>query len=145
MTYFELVNFLDDIKDLPRNRDIINKLDNANVNLEGNVLIRFIDHLQIFLVHRINIKEDYIFDVLRKMNEIEEFNMSLIDFKEEINYLYCFVNLRFIPNENKKELDKVIKENISIIKDNLLDLVKNFNDSEMLVRFINDNMMIKEG
>lgn len=142
MTYFDVVFSL--YKNENDNRDItlINNLN--TLSFKGNVLYRFIDHLNDFILKRLNNMEERLTKSILNYNQVDEFNLDILNFNKEINYLFQFSNIKMIPDDEKNKIKKLINENVSIIIDNLMFYAKKDPNNEILVKIINESLKVGE-
>ena len=142
MTYFDVVFSL--YKNENDNRDItlINNLN--TLSFKGNVLYRFIDHLNDFILKRLNNMEERLTKSILNYNQVDEFNLDILNFNKEINYLFQFINIKMIPDDEKNKIKKLINENVSIIIDNLMFYAKKDPNNEILVKIINESLKVGE-
>ena len=142
MTYFDVVFSL--YKNENDNRDItlINNLN--TLSFKGNVLYRFIDHLNDFVLKRLNNMEERLTKSILNYNQVDEFNLEILNFNKEINYLFQFSNIKMIPDDEKNKIKKLINENVSIIIDNLMFYAKKDPNNEILVKIINESLKVGE-
>lgn len=142
MTYFDVVFSL--YKNENDNRDII-LINNLNtLSFKGNVLYRFIDHLNDFILKRLNNMEERLTKSILNYNQVDEFNLDILNFNKEINYLFQFSNIKMIPDDEKNKIKKLINENVSIIIDNLMFYAKKDPNNEILVKIINESLKVGE-
>lgn len=99
MIYFEFVNSL---KMLEKSRDdaMLSKIMNANIELYGDMRYRF----SVRIVRFINNMLDKIYgakinEIFSKLYDKDEFELLIIDLKNEINYIYNYTKIKSIPNE----------------------------------------------
>lgn len=142
MTYFDVVFSL--YKNENDNRDItlINSLN--TLSFKGNVLYRFIDHLNDFILKRLNNMEERLTKSILNYNQVDEFNLDILNFNKEINYLFQFSNIKMIPDDEKNKIKKLINENVSIIIDNLMFYAKKDPNNEILIKIINESLKVGE-
>ena len=142
MTYFDVVFSL--YKNENDNRDItfINNLN--TLSFKGNVLYRFIDHLNDFILKRLNNMEERLTKSILNYNQVDEFNLDILNFNKEINYLFQFSNIKMIPDDEKNKIKKLINENVSIIIDNLMFYAKKDPNNEILIKIINESLKVGE-
>ncbi len=110
ITYYEMIDFIEKMKTAPRNDQNINYLKNAKVDMPGNVMYRFIDHIMDLIQTRLNNSLDNFIDKLKKISGNEDmFSLEVIEVKKEVNYAVLIANNVNIPDENKKRLKETIK------------------------------------
>mgnify|MGYP004602012183 CR=1 FL=1 len=142
MTYFDVIDSL--YKNENDNRDItlINNLN--TLSFKGNVLYRFIDHLNDFVLKRLNNMEERLTKSILNYNQVDEFNLDILNFNKEINYLFQFSNIKMIPDDEKNKIKKLINENVSIIIDNLMFYAKKDPNNEILIKIISESLKVGE-
>lgn len=142
MSYFDVINSLSNIEN--GNRDVV-LINNLNfLSFKGNVLYRFIDHLNDFILVRLNNMEKRLTSVILNYNQIDEFNLEILNFNKEINYLFQFCNIKMIPDDEKNKMRKLVNENVSIIVDNLKFYANKDTNNEILIRLIDENIKVGE-
>lgn len=142
MTYFDVVFSLYKIENDNRDITLINNLN--TLSFKGNVLYRFIDHLNDFILKRLNNMEERLTKSILNYNQVDEFNLDILNFNKEINYLFQFSNIKMIPDDEKNKIKKLINENVSIIIDNLMFYAKKDPNNEILVKIINESLKVGE-
>lgn len=140
MTYYELVTLLDNLITLPRSNENINKLNNFDINLEGDKYIRFLNQLN----YTLNQRFKKIFDnILTKLGdsylEANALTIELSELKNETSYAINLSNNKLVKNENKSEFYKsIIKTN-----NNILNKISEFFEDEERIN-ICKSYLIKE-
>lgn len=142
MSYFDVINSLSNIENGNRDVVLINNLN--SLSFKGNVLYRFIDHLNDFILVRLNNMEKRLTSVILNYNQIDEFNLEILNFNKEINYLFQFCNIKMIPDDEKNKMRKLVNENVSIIVDNLKFYANKDTNNEILIRLIDENIKVGE-
>lgn len=142
MTYFDVVFSLYKNENDNRNITLINSLN--TLSFKGNVLYRFIDHLNDFILKRLNNMEERLTKSILNYNQVDEFNLDILNFNKEINYLFQFSNIKMIPDDEKNKIKKLINENVSIIIDNLMFYAKKDPNNEILIKIINESLKVGE-
>ena len=77
-------------------------------------------------------------------NQVDEFNLDILNFNKEINYLFQFSNIKMIPDDEKNKIKKLINENVSIIIDNLMFYAKKDPNNEILIKIISESLKVGE-
>lgn len=140
MIYYELIDYLRKIKNVSVDNEIINTLNNANIKLDGNRSIRFLNHLEDTIVDRLFISYN---SVVEKTNSDANMNTFMIAFKyfvDEIDFCLKLANINIIESSQKDKFIECIEININIILDKLKDY---FANNETAINEINKHY-IKE-
>ena len=54
MTYYEWVNYFENLKDAPINDNAISIIENSNIDYKGNIKIRYLNHIVDLINYRLN-------------------------------------------------------------------------------------------
>lgn len=110
MTYYEWVATLDQLKKGPRDEAILEKLYNSKIELNGNILYRFINHINSVIRTRL---KDNLENILTKMNaiykDINALSLEIINIKKEIAFAQKIINMPVIPDENKAKFKTTLQ------------------------------------
>lgn len=134
MTYYELVDYLRKIKDVLVDNEIINTLNKADIKLDGNRSIRFLNHLEDTIVDRLFVSYN---SVIENTNSDANMNTFMIGFKylvEEIDFCLKLANINIIESNEKDKFIECINININIVLDKLKE---HFTDNEIAIAEIN--------
>jgi len=110
MTYYDWVESLEQLKNGPRNDTLLDTLYNNNIELVGNILYRFIIHINDVVRTRLKNALD---SILLKMNtiynDLNSLSLEIINIKKEIAFAKKIINLPSIPEENKKKFKETLQ------------------------------------
>ncbi len=135
MTYFELVEVFDNLINKPRDENIFNKIEDASRDFNGNILGRFIDRIKIFINARLDKDIFKISESIYKSQSVEEFNLDLIEFMKEINYLKEFSKFSILPVDEKNNINVIIDKRKEDVINNLLE-ISNSLSNDVLINLI---------
>lgn len=124
MTYYEWINYFNTLKTGPRNEEILNKLYKSNIELQGNILYRFINHANDLVRTRLKNSLD---NILFKLSSIYQDNnalaLEIINIKKELAFAKKITQLPVIPDENKKKFEETLLRFANEINDSILTCV----------------------
>lgn len=110
MTYYYWVESLEQLKNGPRNDTLLDTLYNNNIELVGNILYRFVIHINDVVRTRLKNALD---SILLKMNtiynDLNSLSLEIINIKKEIAFAKKIINLPSIPEENKKKFKETLQ------------------------------------
>ena len=110
MTYFEWVEILENLKTSPRDDNLINNLYSQKIDLVGNILYRFIVHVNDTVRTRLKNSLD---SILLKMNtiynDINSLSLEVINIKKELMFCKKLMNLPVIPEENRNKFMETLQ------------------------------------
>lgn len=110
MTYFEWVEILENLKISPRDDNLINNLYSQKIDLVGNILYRFIVHVNDTVRTRLKNSLD---SILLKMNtlynDINSLSLEVINIKKELMFCKKLMNLPVIPEENRNKFMETLQ------------------------------------
>ena len=110
MTYFEWVEILENLKTSTRDDNLINNLYSQKIDLVGNILYRFIIHVNDTVRTRLKNSLD---SILLKMNtiynDINSLSLEVINIKKELMFCKKLMNLPVIPEENRNKFMETLQ------------------------------------
>lgn len=110
MTYYEWINNFDSLKQGPRNDLLLDNLYNSTIELDGNMLYRFIRHINNLIRTRLkNALEDMLHKI-SNTNDINILSLEIINIKKELAFAKRIMNLPVIPSENKKKFSETLQK-----------------------------------
>jgi len=111
MTYYEWVTNLERLKSGPRDEALLESLYNNNIELVGNVLYRFILHVNDVVRTRLKNALD---GILLKMDticrDLNALSLEVINIKKEIAFSKKIINLPVLPEENKNKFRETLQK-----------------------------------
>jgi hypothetical protein len=110
MTYFEWVEILENLKTSPRDDNLITNLYSQKIDLVGNILYRFIIHVNDTVRTRLKNSLD---SILLKMNTIYQdtnaLSLEVINIKKELLFCKKLMTLPVIPEENRNKFMETLQ------------------------------------
>lgn len=120
MTYFEWINSFDQLKTGTRNEDLLNTLYKSTITLEGNILYRFIIHINDLIRTRLKNSLDSILYKLRTIyQDSNALSLEIINIKKELAFAKKIINLPVIPEENKNKFKETLQNFANEISETL--------------------------
>lgn len=120
MTYYEWINTFDQLKDGPRNDEIINNLYKEKINLDGNILYRFIIHINALIRARLkNALESILTKIASIYKDTNLLSIEILNIKKELIFAKKIINLPVIPEENKNMFKKTLQNFANEIQETL--------------------------
>lgn len=109
ITYYEMINYIEKMKNSPRDDKHIAFLTNHKTHMPGNVLYRFIDHIIDLIRTRLNkALDNFILKIKTTATNENAFSLEILEIKKEINYVISISKCIDIPEENKNKLRQTI-------------------------------------
>jgi len=110
MTYFEWIEILENLKTSPRDDNLITNLYSQKIELVGNILYRFIIHVNDTVRTRLKNSLD---SILLKINTIYKdtnaLSLEVINIKKELLFCKKLMNLPVIPEENRNKFMETLQ------------------------------------
>jgi len=110
MTYFEWIEILENLKTSPRDDNLITNLYSQKIELVGNILYRFIIHVNDTVRTRLKNSLD---SILLKINTIYKdtnaLSLEVINIKKELLFCEKLMNLPVIPEENRNKFMETLQ------------------------------------
>ena len=120
MTYFDWVLNLEQLKIGPRDEVILEKLYNNTIDLTGNILYRFIRHINDVTRTRLkNALEGTLFKISSIYTDNNALSLEIINIKKELSFAKKITNLPVIPLENKKNFNETLQKFADEINESL--------------------------
>lgn len=146
MTYYKWITAFDELKSGPRNEELLNNLYKKSIDLEGNILYRFIIHINDLVRTRLKNSLD---SILYKMKSIYQDNnalsLEIINIKKELTFAKKIANLPVIPEENKNKFKETLIRFANEINDALISSVNGIDTTgEVLLMIKNSKINVLE-
>ena len=110
MTYFEWIEILENLKTSPRDDSLITNLYSQKIDLVGNILYRFIIHVNDTVRTRLKNSLD---SILLKMNTLYQdtnaLSLEVINIKKELLFCKKLMTLPVIPEENRNKFMETLQ------------------------------------
>lgn len=121
MTYYEWVTVFDELKSGPRNEALLNNLYKKSIDLEGNILYRFIIHINDLVRTRLkNSLDSILYKIQSIYQDTNALSLEIINIKKELAFAKKITNLPVIPNENKNKFRETLQNFANEINDTLM-------------------------
>ena len=122
MTYYEWVCYLDKLKTAPISDEPINYLNSSNIDYEGDIKIRFLNHIVDVTKYRLNTSLDSFFFRCRSfINDKDKLLAELNKLKSEVVFAKKLANIKYFDDNVKNEL----QTNIASFAEQMNEAVKN--------------------
>lgn len=121
MTYYEWINYFDILKTGPRNEEILDKLYKSHIELQGNILYRFINQANGLVRTRLkNSLDSILFKLSNIYNDSNALSLEIINIKKELAFAKKITMLPVIPIENQKKFGETLLKFANEINDSIL-------------------------
>lgn len=110
MTYYEWINSFDILKSGPRDEVLLEKLYNSSIELDGNMLYRFIKHVNNLVRTRLKNALESTLHKISSTNDVNLLSLEIINIKKELAFSKKIINLPIIPDENKKKFSETLQK-----------------------------------
>lgn len=146
MTYYEWVSKLEELKTGPRNEEIIQNLYQQTIELNGNILYRFIRHINDVVRTRLkNTLEKMLSNIERLYKEKDNLSLEIINIKKELYFAKQIINLPVIPDENKNKFRETLQKFANEINEALISSLEGIDTTgEALMMIKNSKINILE-
>jgi len=142
--YAEWVNCLEFLKTATRNNEYIDIIKKGTIEMDENLLYKFIDNLDNLFAHRLTVSIDKFINLLNSgVNDNNIFVMHLLEVRKEFNYLYKLCDLNVLPEENRNMFKKTIKEQADLMQKTLEDKTLNADRTGLLRSQVRNNPVNK--
>ncbi len=139
MTYYEWINNFDSLKQGPRNDLLLDNLYSSTIELDGNMLYRFIRHINNLIRTRLkNALEDMLHKI-SNTNDINILSLEIINIKKELAFAKRIINLPVIPSENKKKFSKTLQKFANEINEAIEVNVENIDTTGEIITLIKNS------
>lgn len=143
MTYYEWVNYFENLKDAPINDNAISIIENSNIDYKGNIKIRYLNHIVDLINYRLNNSLDnFLMKCKRLAQDKNTLSIELNDLKKEIVYARKLASIKYFEETVKHQLLNNIKSFGDEMNTAIKNSYSNCNDNEiiMLVNNIDFNV-----
>ena len=107
MTYYEWINCFDKLKNGPRNEELLNQLYTSTIELDGNILYRFIKHINDLVRTRLKNSLDSMLSKLETIyHDNNALSLEIINIKKKKIFSKKTPKFPWIPKENKDNFRK---------------------------------------
>lgn len=140
MTYYEWVSSFDELKNGPRNEELLNNLYKKSIVLEGNILYRFIIHINDLIRTRLKNSLDSILNKITTIyHDTNALSLEIINIKKELSFAKKVTNLPVIPDENRNKFNETLLRFANEINDALLASVNRIDQTGEITSMIKNS------
>lgn len=121
MTYYEWINNIEQLKTGARNDALLDTLYNSQIDLQGNILYRFIKHINSLVRTRLkNALDGILIKISTIYNDTNAISLEVINIKKELAFAKRIINLPVIPEENKAKFKETLQNFANEINEALI-------------------------
>lgn len=142
MTYYEWVNYFENLKDAPITDNAISVIENSNIEYKGNIKVRYLNHIVDVINYRLNNSLDnFLMKCKRLTQDKNTLSIELNDLKKEIVFARKLASIKHFEENIKKQLLDNINNFGNEMNTAIRNSYINCNDNEiiMLVNSIDFN------
>lgn len=140
MTYYEWITAFDELKSGPRNEELLNNLYKKSIDLEGNILYRFIIHINDLVRTRLkNSLDSILYKIKSIYQDTNALSLEIINIKKELSFAKKITNLPVIPNENKNKFRETLQSFANEINDTLMASVNGIDTTGEVISMIKNS------
>ena len=140
MTYLEWNNQFEKLKTSVKDDIIIDNLNKGKLDLDENLLIRFMHNVDELVSFRLNNALDkFINSISMSGVNFNNFNMILLELKKEFKFLFKISKLNVIPIENQEKLISTLSEEIKKIELIILEKLGKTDRTGMLISAVKNS------
>ena len=120
MTYYECVNYIEELKDKDITDDIINKINKFDLDFPNDAMNRIVDHFINVIYGKLNAVDDDLLISLNNIKSPQELSLKINHIKETINDVNKLLKVKYLD----QELINYIKESMSKYRENFNNTIK---------------------
>ena len=120
MTYYECVNYIEELKEKDITDDIINKINKFELDFPIDALNRMIDHILRVIFWKLNNIDDDLSISLNNIKSSQELSLKINYIKETINDVNKMLKIKYLD----QELVDYIKESLIKYKEGYINTIK---------------------
>lgn len=140
MTYYEWVASLEQLKTGPRDEVLLDKLYNSNIELNGNILYRFIKHINDVIRTRLkNTLDNILLKIENIYHDNNALSLEIINIKKELAFAKKIITLPIIPIENQNKFRKTLQGFANEINEALENSLMNIDSTGEIITMIKNS------
>lgn len=140
MTYYEWINSFEILKNGPRDEELLDKLYKSTIELEGNILYRFIIHINDLIRTRLKKSLDSIlFKIKTIYHDSNALSLEIINIKKELVFAKKIINLPVIPEENKNKFSETLQRFADEINDTISSSINGIDTTGEIITMIKNS------
>lgn len=145
MTYYEWVEFFDEIKKSPRNQKYIDILKTKKVNYTGNIETLFSNHIVEIINERLKrIIVNFINKTRTTRFDINTLGIEINEVKKEIKYLNDIISLDIVPENKRENMKKYLMNYAKKVESSIKESFNNVTNAEVLTMINNMNLSLED-
>ena len=134
MTYYEWIEYFENLKKAPISDEPINLINNSNIDYQGNIKVRYLNHIVKVINFRLN---DALDRFIAKSKTIKQDKDSIAievnDLKKEVIFSKKLASTKYFDENVKKDLINNINNFAEEMKKTVQKIYKNCNNNEILM------------
>ena len=142
-SYFEWVNFLEYIKDKPRNDLYIDTLNKGRMDADTNLLLKLASEIENIISYRMQKELTSFTEYLKSGMDYNGLSLELIKLKKELVFDKKLANIKIFNDNIKLGLTNKVQKEADTIQNVLLDKTKNIDRSGMMNSLVKNNPVNK--
>ncbi len=120
MTYYEWIHCFNKLKTGPRDEELLKQLYTSTISLDGNILYRFIKHINVLVRTRLKNSLDSILSKLEMIyHDNNALSLEIINIKKELAFAKKITKLPVIPKENQDKFRETLQKFANEINETL--------------------------
>lgn len=142
-SYFEWVQFLEYIKDKPRNDLYIETLNKGTMDADNTLLLRLSNEIESVINYRMQKELNSFTQYLKTNIDYNGLSLELIKLKKELIFDKKMVNIKIFNDSIKEKLTSNVQKQADTIQNVLLERTKNIDKSGMMNSLVKNNPVNK--
>lgn len=134
MTYYEWIEYFENLKKAPISDEPINLINNSNIDYQGNIKVRYLNHIVKVINFRLN---DALDRFITKAKAIKQDKDSIAievnDLKKEVIFSKKLASTKYFDENVKKDLINNIDNFAEEMKRTVQKIYENSNNNEILM------------
>ncbi len=134
MTYYEWIEYFENLKKAPISDEPINLINNSNIDYQGNIKVRYLNHIVKVINFRLN---DALDRFIAKSKTIKQDKDSIAievnDLKKEVIFSKKLASTKYFDENVKKDLINNINNFAEEMKKTVQKIYENCNNNEILM------------
>lgn len=140
MTYYEWINCFYKLKTGPRDEELLNHLYTSTIELDGNILYRFIKHINDLIRTRLKQSLDSMLSKLETIyHDNNALSLEIINIKKELAFAKKITKLPVIPKENQNKFSETLQNFANEINETLEISVKGMDTTGEAITMIKNS------
>ncbi len=134
MTYYQWIEYFDKLKTMPISDEPINMINNSNIDYQGNMKVRYLNHIVKVINYRLNNSLDNFLLKSKTINQNKDsIAIELNDLKKEIVFAKKLASVKHFDDNVKEQLLTNIKAFGNEMNQSIRNSYANCNNNEILM------------